>query len=133
MSLEINTLKKGLGTLSLGILLLLGTSISIQAQRRHGPPPWARAYGRRYDRPYGQVVSARRHARNELRRDLFRDQRLQRRALNDRLRYERRTYGNSPDWRYQRRLDRRDLRIQQRTDRDTFRQSWRINNGRGRH
>jgi len=132
MSLEINTLKKGLGTLSLSILLLLGTGISTQAQRRHGPPPWAPAYGRRYDRPYGQVVSARRHARNELRRDLNRNDRLERRALNDRLRYERRTYGNNPTWRDQRRLERQDLRIHQRDERDTFRQSWK-NNGRGRH
>src|SRR4051812_1141768 len=108
MSSGINTLKKGLGTLSLGILLLLGMSISTQAQRRHGPPPWAPAYGRRYDRPYGQVVSARRHARNELRRDLFRNERLERRALNNRLRYERRTDGNTPTWREQRRLERRD-------------------------
>ena len=132
MRLEINTLKKGLGTLSLGMLLLLGTGISTQAQRRHGPPPWAPAYGRRYDRPYGQIVSARRHARNEARRDLFRSDRLERRALNDRLRYERRTYGNNPALRDQIRQQRRDLRIQQRSDRDAFRQSWRVN-GRGRH
>ncbi|HEX8887528.1 MAG TPA: hypothetical protein VF779_00015 [Pyrinomonadaceae bacterium] len=132
MRLEINTLKKGLGTLSLGILLLLGTGISTQAQRRHGPPPWAAAYGRRYDRPYGQIVSARRHARNEARRDLFRSDRLERRALNERLRYERRTYGNNPALRYQIRQQRRDLRLQQRSDRDAFRQSWKVNS-RGRH
>jgi hypothetical protein len=132
MRLEINTLKKGLGTLTLGILLLLGAGISTQAQRRHGPPPWAPAYGRRYDRPYGQIVSARRHARNEARRDLFRSERLERRALNDRLRYDRRTYSNNPDLRYQIRQQRSDLRIRQRSDRDAFRQSWRIN-GRGRH
>ena len=132
MSSGISTLKKGLGTLSLGILLLLGMSISTQAQRRHGPPPWAPAYGRRNDRPHGQIVSARRHARNDLRRGLFRNERLERRALNDRLRYERRTDGNNPMWREQRRLERQDLRIHQRNERDDFKQSWK-NNGRGRH
>lgn len=132
MRLEINTLKKGLGTLALSILLLLGAGISTQAQRRHGPPSWAPAYGRRYDRPYGQIVSARRHARNEARRDLFRSERLERRSLNDRFRYERRTNGNDPALRDQIRQQRQDLRIQQRSDRDTFRQSWKVN-GRGRH
>ena len=132
MHLEINTVKKCFCTLSLGIMLLLGMSISTQAQHRHGPPPWAQANGRRNDRPYGQIVSARRHARNELRRDLIRQQRLDRRTLNDRLRYERRVNGNSPDWRYQRRLDRRNLILNQRNERQVFRETWK-NQGRGRH
>jgi len=129
MSLGISTLKKGLGTLSLGILLLLGMSVSTQAQRRQGPPPWAPAYGRRNERPYGQDVSARRHARNELRREMRQDQRDERRTLNDRLRYQRRVYGNSPTLRYQRRIEQRNQRLLQRDERGDFNRSWRNNRG----
>ena len=132
MHLESNTLKKCFCTLSLGIMLLIGMSVSTQAQHRHGPPPWAPAYGRRNDRPYGQIVRARVHARNDARRDLILSQRLERRSLRDRLRYERRINGNSPDWRYQRRQERQNLILNQRNQRQVFRDSWK-NNGRGRH
>ena len=130
--MKISTLRKALCTLSVGVALLLGMSISTQAQRRHGPPPWAPAYGRRNDRPYGQIVSARRHRRNELRRDLRLDQRSERRILNSRLRNERLTSGNNRDWRRERREERRDLRVDQREQRESLRDRFR-NNGRGRH
>jgi hypothetical protein len=129
MNFGIGTLKKVLCTLSIGAALLLGMSISTQAQRRHGPPPWAPAYGRRNDRPYGQIVSARRHARNDLRRDLMIHQRDERRILNSRLRYDRGIYGNNPSLRYQRKLDREALRIHQREEKQEFKQRWK-NNGR---
>jgi hypothetical protein len=93
MSLEINTLKKRLGTLLVAIGLLLGMGISAQAQRR-----WES--GRRYDRSYGMVVSARRHERNEIRRELRRNRRYERRALNDGLRLERRSERRNSDWRW---------------------------------
>ena len=126
MGLEINTVRKFLCTLSIGVALLLGMSISASAQGRHnGPPPWARANGRRYDRPYGETVSARRHARNELRRELRRDQRNDRRIFNSRLRYERRVYDNNPNLRYQRRVERRDLILSQRAQREALRRTWR--------
>lgn len=124
--MKIGTLKKVLCTLSIGVALLLGMSISTQAQRRHGPPPWAPAYGRRNVRPYGQTVSARRHARNDLRRDLRFHQRDERRVLNSRLRYERGTYGNSRAWRYQRQQERQSLRLHQREEK----QRWKNNKGR---
>jgi hypothetical protein len=130
MNFGIGTLKKALCTLSIGGALLVGLSIPTQAQRRrHGPPPWAPAYGRRYDRPYGEVVSARRHARNELRRDLRIHQRNERRVLNSRLRYGRGIYGNSPSWRYHRRQEREALRIHQRREKQEFKGRWK-NNGR---
>lgn len=129
MNFGIGTLKKALCTLSIGAALLVGLSIPAEAQRRHGPPPWAPANGRRYDRPYGQIVSARRHARNDLRRDLRIHQRNERRILNSRLRDERGIYGNNPSLRYQRRLDREALRIHQRQERQDFKRTWK-NNGR---
>ena len=130
MNFGIGTLKKALCTLSIGGALLVGMIIPAEAQRRrHGPPPWAPAYGRRYDRPYGEVVSARRPARNDLRRDLRTHQRGEQRTLNSRLRYERGVYGNSPTWRYQRRQAREDLRIHQRLEKQDFKRTWK-NNGR---
>jgi len=132
MRIEINTLKQRLGTLLLAAGLLLGISVSAQAQRRHGPPPWAPANGRRYDRPYGETVSARVHERNEFRRELRRDQRYQRRALNNRLRAERQVFGNTPSWRYQRRAERQDLRLLQRNERSTINRRW-GNNREWRH
>ena len=126
--MKINTLKKFLCTLSVGAALLLGMSIPTQAQG--GPPPWAPAYGRRNIRPYGQLVSDRRHRRNALRRDLMLQERYDRQGLNYRLRHERGLYGNNPTWRYQRRQDREALRLQQREERGQFNQRWR---DRGRH
>ena len=120
MSLEINTLKKRLGTLLMAVGLLLGVGVSAQAQRR---------YERRYDRPYGETVSARVHARNELRREMRQDQRYERRTLNNRLRYERQVYGNTPSWRYQRRVERQNLILLQRNERGTFNRRWRNNRG----
>jgi hypothetical protein len=134
--MKIGTLKRVLCTLSVSVLLLLGMGISTQAQRRNGPPPWAPANGRRNARPYGQIVSARRHHRNELRRDLRLDQRSERRILNSRLRNEREINGNNRVWRNQRREERRDLRVDQREDREALRDRFKNNgrgNGRGRH
>lgn len=129
--MEIGTVKKVLCTLSVSVLLLLGMGISTQAQRRHGPPSWAPAYGRRNTRPYGQIVSARKHRRNELRRDLRLDQRSDRRILNERLRNERLNSGNTRVWRNERREERRDLRTDQREEREALRDRFK-NNGRGR-
>jgi hypothetical protein len=126
--MKINTLKKILCTLLVGVALMLGMSIPTQAQG--GPPPWAPAYGRRNNRPYGQLVSERRHRRNALRHDLMLRERLDRQALNDRLRNDRQLYGNNPTWRDQRKQERQDLRLQQREERGQFRQTWK---GRGRH
>jgi len=134
--MKIGTLKKVLCTLSVSVLLLLGMSITTQAQHRHGPPPWAPAYGRRNMRPYGRIVSARKHHRNELRRDLRLDQRSERRILNARLRNERETNGNNRVWRNERREDRRDLRTDQREEREALRDRFKNNgkgNGKGRH
>ena len=133
MVFKFSTLKKSLCTLAIGFALLLGTGSAAQAQRhRHGPPPWAPAYGYRNNRPYGQLVSERVHRRNALRRQLMVNERLDRRDLNNRLRYERRINGNNPDFRDQRRLERENLRLQQREERGNFRNSWKVN-GRGRH
>lgn len=126
--MKINTLRKFLCTLSVGAALLLGMSISTHAQG--GPPPWAPAYGRRNIRPYGQLVSDRRHRRNASRRDLMLQERSNRQGLNYRLRQERAVSGNNPTWRYQRRQDRATLRSQQRAERGQFNQRWRE---RGRH
>lgn len=125
--MKISTLKKALCTLSMGLLLMLGVSIQAQAQRRY-----QRAYGRRDARPYGQLVSARRHYRNAVRHDLMLRQRNERRIFNSRLRYQRGAYGNNPTWRYQRKQERQDFRIRQRQQREDFRDRFR-NNGRGRH
>ena len=133
MVFKFSTLKKSLCTLAIGFALLLGTGSAAQAQRhRHGPPPWAPAYGYRNNRPYGQLVSERVHRRNALRRQLMVNERLDRRDLNNRLRYERRINGNNPDFRDQRRLERENQRLQQREERGNFRNSWKVN-GRGRH
>jgi hypothetical protein len=134
--MKISTLKKVLCTLSVSVLLLLGMGISTQAQRRNGPPPWAPAYGRRNTRPYGQIVSARRHHRNELRRDLRLDQRSERRILNSRLRNERQINGDNRVWRDERRVERRDLGADQRGEREALRDRFKNNgrgNGKGRH
>lgn len=134
--MKIGTLRKVLCTLSVGAALLLGMSISTQAQHRHGPPSWAPAYGRRNQRPYGQIVSARMHRRNAVRHDLILRQRDERRALNERLRNERELGDNNRVFRDTRRDERRDLRIDQREERDTLRDRIRVNgrgNGRGRH
>ena len=133
MVFKFSTLKKSLCTLAIGFALLLGTGSAAQAQRhRHGPPPWAPAYGYRNNRPYGQLVSERVHRRNALRRQLMVNERLDRRDLNNRLRYERRINGSNPDFRDQRRLERENQRLQQREERGNFRNSWKVN-GRGRH
>ena len=133
MVLNFSTLKKSLCTLAVGSALLLLTGSTAQAQRhRHGPPPWAPAYGYRNNRPYGQIVSERVHRRNAQRRDLIRQQRLDRRDLNNRLRIEREINGNNPDFRSERKLEREDLRIRQREERDAFRNTWKVH-GRGRH
>ena len=133
MVFKFSTLKKSLCTLAIGFALLLGTGSAAQAQRhRHGPPPWAPAYGYRNNRPYGQLVSARVRRRNALRRQLMVNERLDRRDLNNRLRYERRINGSNPDFRDQRRLERENQRLQQREERGNFRNSWKVN-GRGRH
>ncbi|MDQ3817062.1 MAG: hypothetical protein M3362_05160 [Acidobacteriota bacterium] len=133
MVLNFSTLKKSLCTLAIGSALLLLTGSAAQAQRhRHGPPPWAPAYGYRNNRPYGQIVSERVHRRNAARRDLKRQERLDRRDLNNRLRVEREINGNNPDFRDERRLERENLRIRQREDRDDFRDRVK-DRGRGRH
>jgi hypothetical protein len=135
--MKISTVKKVLCTLSVSVLLLLGMGISTQAQHRHGPPPWAPAYGRRNARPYGLIVSARKHRRNELRRDLRLDQRRERRILNARLRNDRAINGNNRVWRNERREERRDLRVDQREEREGLRDRLKDNGngrgGRGRH
>ncbi|PYS49303.1 MAG: hypothetical protein DMF68_10470 [Acidobacteria bacterium] len=137
MVFKFSTLKKTLCTLAIGSALLLGATSVAQAQRhRHGPPPWAPAYGYRNNRPYGQLVSERVHRRNQLRRQLRENERLDRRDLNNRLRYERRVNGNNPDFRDERRQERESLRVQQREDRGAFRDNWKVQgrgNGRGRH
>jgi len=128
--MKIGTLKQVLCTLLIGVSLMLGMSIPTRAQG--GPPPWAPAYGRRNQTPYGQIVSERRHRRNALRHEMMVRERLDRQSLNYRLRNERYQYGNNPTWRDQRRQERQDLRLQQREERETFRNSWKVN-GRGRH
>lgn len=134
--MKIGTLSKVLCTLSIGITLLLGMSISTQAQHRHGPPNWAPAYGRRNPRPYGQIVSARMHRRNALKHDLKLRQRDERRALNTRLRDERGLSGNNRVFRNERREERGELRVDQRVDREALKDRIKDNgrgNGRGRH
>lgn len=126
--MKINTLRKVLCTLLVAGTIMLGMSIPTQAQG--GPPPWAPAYGRRNKTPYGQIVSERRHRRNASRHEMMVRERLDRRDLNDRLRYEREQYGNSPTWRDQRKQEREDLRSQQREERGQFRQTWKA---KGRH
>lgn len=123
--MKISTLRKVLCTLSVSVLLLLGMSIQTQAQRRY-----PRAYGRRDVRPYGQLVSARRHYRNSLRRDLRLHQRDERRIFNSRLRYERGVYGNSRAWRYERKQERQALKLHQRQEKENFKQRWKNNRGR---
>jgi hypothetical protein len=91
--MEIGTLRKFLCTLSIGVALLLGLSIQAAAQQGN-PPSHAPAYGLRNRRPYGQIVSARRHQRNMLRQDQRRRQiytaRLNRLREQNRLIRERR-------------------------------------------
>lgn len=133
MVFNFSTLKKSLCTLAIGSALLLGTGIAAQAQRhRHGPPPWAPAWGFRNNRPHGQLVSARVHRRNALRRDIRQRERLERGELNDRLRIERENEDNNPRFRRERREDREDLRIRQREDRGDFHDRGK-DRGRGRH
>lgn len=91
--MEIGTLRKFLCTLSIGVALLLGLSIQAEAQQGN-PPSHAPAYGLRNRRPYGQIVSARRHRRNMVRQDWRRRQvytaRLNRLRERNRLARERR-------------------------------------------
>jgi hypothetical protein len=72
--MEIGTLRKFLCTLSVGVALLLGMWIPVEAQRRR----WRDNDNWRH-RNYGQIVSASRHRRNRLRQSAKRRQRLQRR------------------------------------------------------
>ena len=125
-SMEIGTLRKFLCTLSVGLALLLGMSLQVEAQRGH-PPSHAPAWGVRNARPYGQQVSARRHRRNSLRHDLSRHQRFERRTLRNRLHTERAINGNSPAWRTGQREERAALRTHQREERDALKQSWKNN------
>lgn len=83
--MEIGTLRKFLCTLSVGVALLLGMWIPVEAQRRR----W-RDNDNWRARNYGQLVSARRHRRNRLRQIAKRRQRLHRRVYNARLSRHRR-------------------------------------------
>ena len=122
--MKIVTLRKVLCTLSVGLMLLAGTYVPAEAQRRWRDNDNWRA------RNYGQLVSSRRHRRNRLRRSLRRHQQLERFYLNARLRRQRHRFDDGRNWSLYQRRQRRALRLHQRGEWSGFKQTWK-NNGRG--
>lgn len=116
--MKIGTLRKFLCTFSVAAALLLGMSITTEAQRRSS------SYGRWRERNYGQQVSARMHRRNRSRHRLNRHQWEERRRLNARFRLHRQRYGNNRDWRLRHRQQRTALRRHQREERGEFKERW---------
>lgn len=152
MNFEIGTLRKWVFASVMSGALLLAMFIPAEAQRGRGlhriyvRPPYGRAVGYNRNRtrpPYGRAYGyyrrndrrAEHDYRKAVKRDLKRHQRYDRVSLRERLRDERQTYGNNPEFRARRNDERQALRLQQREERGQFKDRFKGNgkgNGKGR-
>ena len=117
MKFDINTLKRATCAVIAAFVLLIGTWVPTQAQRRSRGA--VNGYPNNY---YGQQRRAQNRYWRVRRHNLQRHQRFERRTLRARWRRDRDGYYNNSDWRTRRKSERKALKVHQRTERREFKE-----------
>lgn len=116
MKFDINTLKRATCVVMTACVLLLGTTMLSQAQRRDRTRNAPQVY-------YGPPVRNPQNIyRRDARQDLQRHQKYERLIIRDR--WARGQVVGNRDWRERRKFERKAFKLHQRAEKQAFKQTW---------